>query len=40
MKVADIVHNMTINSPMSFREALDAVVAVYGGDTTAIATAA
>jgi hypothetical protein len=39
-KVADIVHNTTTHSPMSFREALDALVAVYGGDTTAIATAA
>jgi hypothetical protein len=40
VKVADIVHNTTTNSPMSFREALDAFVAVYGGDTTTIASAA
>ena len=40
MKVADIVHNTTTHSPMSFREAIDALVIVYGGDTTTIATAA
>lgn len=40
MKVADIVHNTTTDSPMSFREALDAFVAVYGGDITTIAMAA
>jgi len=40
VKVADIIHDTTTNSPMSFREALDAFVAVYGGDTTTIATAA
>jgi hypothetical protein len=39
-KVADIVHNTTTNAPMSFREALDAFVAAYGGDTTTIARAA
>lgn len=40
MNVAEIIHNTTTNSPMSFREALDAFVIVYGGDTTPIATAA
>ena len=36
MQVADIVHNTTVNSPMTFREALDALVTVYGGDITTI----
>ena len=40
MKVGDMIHNTTTNSPMSFREAMDAFVTVYGGDTTRIATAA
>jgi hypothetical protein len=40
INVADIVHNTTRHSPMSFREALDALVAVYGGDITTVATAA
>jgi hypothetical protein len=40
IKVADIVHNTTTNSPLSFREALDAFVAVYGGETTTLGKAA
>jgi hypothetical protein len=40
IKVAEIVHNTTTHSPMSFREPLDALVAVYGGDITTVATAA
>jgi len=38
MRVADIVHNTTTNSPMTFREALDAFVTVYGGDITAMSS--
>jgi hypothetical protein len=39
-EVAGIVHNVTVNSPMSFRQALDAFVTVDGDDTATLADAA